>query len=64
MNLRTITCDITSCAAKHTEATPGDGFPGWGQLNGIVLNKAENPCLCPEHLAAIATFVDELGGSV
>lgn len=63
MNLRTMTCDIKGCISFLTEAKPGDGFPGWGQLQGVILNGNENPCLCPDHLNRMAEYADELGGN-
>ena len=60
MNLRIITCDIKDCQTRYEEVRTGAGFPGWGQLNGIVLNDIPNPSLCPKHLAQIAAFVDNL----
>lgn len=63
MNLRTMTCDIKNCLSSYTEKKPGDGFPGWGQLNGICLDGNDNPCLCPDHLTRMAEYADKLGGS-
>lgn len=60
MNLRTVTCDIKGCVERYTENQSGDGFPGWGQLNGIALNGVDNPYLCPEHLHKISEFADSL----
>ena len=48
MILRQIKCDL--CEETATEQAPGDGWPGWGELKGVVLNGAHNPCLCPRHL--------------
>lgn len=56
--LRKVYCDC--CDASHEESVPGDGFPGWGQLNGIVLDGSENPYLCPSCLAVVADFTDRL----
>lgn len=58
MILRTIKCDL--CGAVYTEQGDGAGFPGWGALQGVTLDGVANPCLCPEHLAAAAGFVDSL----
>lgn len=55
---RTVVCGV--CGMEHTETLAGEGFPNWGQLSGIVLDKDENPYLCPEHLAATADFIDKL----
>lgn len=61
MNLRLITCDIVGCQARHEEKSPGEGFMGWGQISGIVLNGIPNPQLCPIHLAKLAEIADSLG---
>lgn len=61
MNLRLITCDIVGCNARHEEKTPGEGFPMWGQIHGIVLNGVPNPQLCPTHLSKLAEIADQLG---
>ncbi len=59
MILRTIKCDV--CGTEFTEPKDNDGFAGWGAIMGIALNGVANPNLCPEHLAAVADFVDSLG---
>lgn len=58
MILRTIKCDV--CGALHTETEEGAGFPQWGALQGISLNDAINPSLCPKHLTIIADYLDKL----
>lgn len=55
--LRTICCDVPGCTARAMELTANAGWPGWGQLTGVKLAEAENPVLCPEHLARAAEFV-------
>jgi hypothetical protein len=60
MNLRLVTCDIKGCTNRHEERAPGDGFPGWGQLSGIILDGNQNPMLCPEHLGQVAMYADGL----
>jgi len=55
---RTIKCDI--CEAEMVEPVDGGGWPGWGGLNGIALDGVPNPTLCPEHLAVVADFVNDL----
>ena len=60
MILRLVACDIPGCSARHEETTPGEGYPGWGQLHGIVLNGTSNPLLCPKHLAKVADYIDNL----
>lgn len=62
MNLRFVTCDIPGCGSRHEEINAGDGFSGWGQLQGIILNGVPNPLLCPIHLSLTASFVDNLRG--
>lgn len=42
------------------EENHGDGFPGWGALQGISIDSHDNPSLCPEHLAKIADFTCSL----
>ena len=54
--LKTIHCSV--CIEAYTETEPNKGFPGWGQLHGITLDDEENPCLCPEHLAQTADFIN------
>lgn len=57
---RTVVCGI--CTEQYTEEKEGDGFPGWGQISGIILNGDTNPYLCPKHLKNVANFADELVG--
>jgi hypothetical protein len=56
MMLRTVKCGV--CGKTHTEPKPGDGWAGWGQLFGIVLNNDENPYLCPDDLALASQFIN------
>ena len=56
--LKTIMCDV--CSATATEKTPGDGWSGWGELKGIILDGASNPSLCPACLKEVANFTDSL----
>lgn len=58
MLIRTIQCDV--CGEECTEKNENDGWPGWGALQGIALDGRANPSLCPKHLAAAATFLDDL----
>jgi hypothetical protein len=60
MILRVVNCDV--CGKIFTEEKHGEGFPGWGQFMGISLDGIDNPYLCPEHLAKVATFIDEMKG--
>lgn len=57
MMLRTIVCGC--CRSKFTERAENEGWPGWGQLMGIVLNGDANPYLCSDCLYAAAEFVDQ-----
>lgn len=57
MILRTIHCDV--CGMTQTENMPGAGWPGWGELRGVQINGAVNPCLCPQHLAVLAQVLDK-----
>ena len=58
MILRTIECAV--CKKKYTEEKENDGFAGWGQIGGVVLNGDSNPHLCPDHLATVANFIDSM----
>lgn len=55
---RKVICAV--CGKERQERNYGEGWPGWGQLNGIILNGDENPYLCEDHLAMTANFVDSL----
>lgn len=55
---RTIECAV--CGARKTESSPNEGWHGWGHVAGIVLDGAENPTICPKHLAAVANFIDTM----
>jgi hypothetical protein len=57
MLFRTVKCGI--CGEVFTDKT-GDGFPGWGQLSGAVLDNDSNPYLCPEHKAKMFDHADYL----
>ena len=56
--LRTIKCDV--CGKEQTEKTPNQGWSGWGALQGVKMDEIDNPNLCPEDLAKIADFIDEV----
>lgn len=58
MILQYIKCDV--CGKEARETKFGEGFKGWGGLNGITLNEIQNPCLCPEHLREAANYIDTL----
>ena len=53
---RTIVCGV--CGKRETEQAPEAGWPGWGALQGIVLNGVPNPHLCPEHLIVAVKAID------
>ncbi|HKJ87610.1 MAG TPA: hypothetical protein VKA48_03795 [Gammaproteobacteria bacterium] len=55
---REIHCDV--CGESYLEEAPNAGWPGWGQLQGISLDGADNPHLCPSCLTHAANFVDWL----
>lgn len=57
--LRMIKCDVRGCEKTAVEPKPNAGWMGWGRLHGVVIDGAENPSLCPEHLAAVAEHVDK-----
>lgn len=58
--IRTIRCDIPGCPHYREERTFGDGWNGWGSLQGISFNGKDNPDLCPYHLEKVADFIDQL----
>lgn len=62
MITRTVKCDILGCTSTATEKNHGEGWKGWGQLLGIVLNGVQNPYLCPDHLPSVAEAADKLRG--
>lgn len=55
---RTIICDV--CGKQQTEKTPGEGWRGWGHVNGVILDGVETPSLCPTHLAKVMEYIEEL----
>lgn len=57
MIIRTIHCGV--CGRRETEPEDGMGWPGWGRLEGISLDGAPNPHLCPACLAFVMNRVDE-----
>lgn len=60
--VRTIECCI--CGERYTEKNAGEGFPGWGAIQGIILNGEANPDLCPDHLTKVANFIDKYNTTV
>ena len=56
--LRTIRCSL--CPTTFTEPEPNAGWQDWGQVSGIVLDGEANPCLCPDHLAQVANYINEV----
>jgi hypothetical protein len=57
MILRTIKCDV--CGETATEKKPNEGWQGWGAIQGVSRNGADNPNLCPYHLAEIMDWLDD-----
>jgi len=55
-----ISCCV--CGKEEKEKSMGDGFVGWGTLQGIALNGEPNPNMCPEHLEQLATALDVIAG--
>lgn len=53
--LQTIRCDI--CDEHAVEKSHGDGFVGWGTVQGFKLNDTPHPCLCPRCLAELIPVV-------
>ncbi len=56
--LRTVCCDV--CPTTFTEPVEGDGFAGWGNLQGINFNGAINPWLCHSCLSEVADAMDKM----
>lgn len=56
--LRTIKCDVKDCENQYTEPSEGEGWKGWGALQGIALDGVPNPALCPDCLEKVANFID------
>ena len=56
--LKTIICDV--CGLSQIEPETGDGFPRWGQVNGIKLDGVDNPMVCPDHLIQVAELLNDL----
>lgn len=56
--VRKFICDV--CEDEYQEKNFGDGAPGWGQLMGIIFDGAQNPTLCPAHLAILAESLDKI----
>lgn len=54
-----IKCSV--CGKEQTEEKAGDGFIGWGALQGVSLNGEENPTICPAHLGVLAEYLDKMG---
>src|SRR3990170_514059 len=66
MRRRTFSCDVPGCAVFATERIWGDGFPGWGVLEGIGITDDATQqtvdsaaVLCPKHLAAVKKMLTE-----
>ena len=53
-----IQCSV--CGKELSEEQAGDGFVGWGALQGIEMDGEANPTLCPDHLREIATLLDNI----
>ena len=51
-----IKCSV--CSKEEIEKETGEGFTGWGALQGISLNGEDNPTLCPDHLGLMADQLD------
>jgi len=50
--LRTIHCDVKACEECHVEGKFNEGFPGWGEIQGLIDKDTGNTKahLCPKHL--------------
>jgi hypothetical protein len=58
--LRTIQCDMPKCSNAYQEKASNEGFPGWGSINGVMLNGITNPNCCPDCKDKIMTYIDEV----
>lgn len=60
MILQTIKCSVKGCLHTHTEEKPNTGFPGWGDVGGIVNKETgeERPHLCPDHLMIVKSIIN------
>ena len=62
---RTVVCGI--CGKRSTEGNHGDGWPGWGNIQGFSLLSDHckgEPHLCPEHLDNIAELCSKLASEL
>lgn len=59
MSLKSI-IECSVCKKTKVEATAGEGFYGWGSLQGVEMNGEVDPMLCPIHLAQVANHLDEI----
>lgn len=51
MILRTIYCSVDGCNESYSEIKYGEGFPGWGLIQGYKTDTGETDShLCPKHL--------------
>lgn len=57
--VRTITCDI--CGLTEQEPTMGEGWQGWGKLDGVVDDKRPvgSIALCPDDLAPVVAMLEK-----
>lgn len=64
--VRQIKCDIKDCENGATEKTMGDGWHGWGMLQGKQEENIEGEIvatdlnLCPNHLDIVFGFIRNL----
>lgn len=56
--LQVFICDV--CGKEHREECYGNGAPGWGAFQGIVLNGVDSPVLCIEHKTKLAEHLDTM----
>lgn len=65
---RQIECDIKDCNKSATEPVYGDGWFGWGKLEGKQNENDEGKVigtefsLCPNHLDMIFEYIKNLSG--
>ena len=57
--VRTVYCDVPGCKEQFQEMVYGQGFPGWGAIQGIQNRETGTVqfMLCPECLNRVKKFV-------
>jgi hypothetical protein len=55
---RRIVCDV--CKTAQVQVIEGEGFKGWGAVQGVNFNGVDNPTLCPDHLKVVMDTLDKI----